>query len=446
MRILHYTLGLPPVRSGGLTKYAVDLMGKQTNNDTVIHLYPGNIDLLNRRTRIAHNKTTSGIDHYTIINSLPLPLFRGIKEPDDFMGKGPYEEYLSFLKKVKPDVIHIHTLMGIHQEFFDTAKQLHIKMVYTTHDYFGICPTINLYKDRENVNCENFNNGLGCLECCANAMSTKSLLLTQTPLYPMIRKLKKLKPSRENKRLDISPIKNTEPLEPMVAEKYVKLRHFYLEMFNKIDFFHFNSTVAEEIFKSYLPGIKGRVIDITHSGIHEVDSEKTGDSIIRVGYLGPLKDYKGFFLLLDAFKQLPSNKYELHLYGDEGDLDLPANVYLHGRYSTNELEKIFASMDVLVVPSIWKETFGFVALEGLSHSTPIIVSDSVGSKDLVNDEFGWRISGNSLVELVNVLSRLTKEELYKKHINIRKHFRVSTLEEHSNSIKDKIYKYLENNY
>ena len=26
MRVLHYTLGFPPYRSGGLTKYALDLM------------------------------------------------------------------------------------------------------------------------------------------------------------------------------------------------------------------------------------------------------------------------------------------------------------------------------------------------------------------------------------------------------------------------------------
>lgn len=46
MRILHYTLGLPPFRSGGLTRYASDLMEEQTKHNEVFHLYPGKVDFL----------------------------------------------------------------------------------------------------------------------------------------------------------------------------------------------------------------------------------------------------------------------------------------------------------------------------------------------------------------------------------------------------------------
>ena len=33
-----------------------------------------------------------------------------------------FSVYETFLKKIKPDVVHIHTLMGIHKEFFDVTK------------------------------------------------------------------------------------------------------------------------------------------------------------------------------------------------------------------------------------------------------------------------------------------------------------------------------------
>ncbi|MCM3693173.1 glycosyltransferase [Neobacillus niacini] len=439
MRILHYTLGLPPVRSGGLTKYAVDLMEEQTKDHEVIHLYPGNIDLLNKETRISKNKKiTSTIEHYHIINSLPLPLFRGIKQPEDFMKDGPSDIYLGFLQEVRPDVIHIHTLMGIHKEFFKSAKSLGIRMVYTSHDYFGICPTINLYKDQHKTNCTDYEDGKGCIECCANAMGTKSLFLTQTPIYPFLRKLKKLKPAKQNGESDL-PILTIEDYNQEHADKYVMLREFYLDILRKIDFFHFNSTVAESVFKEYLPNLKGKVVDITHSGIKAVKSMKTKSSKIRLGYLGPLKEFKGFNLLLNAFIQLPSDKYELHLYGDEGKLGIPENVFLHGRYSTDELEKIFSMIDALIVPSIWKETFGFVALEGLSHGTPIIVSENVGSKDLVSDEYGWKFSFSSITDLRELLLSLNKKDLYKKHLNIQQNFKVSTINEHCSALYAEIY-------
>ena len=69
------------MRSGGLTKYAIEVMEEQSKSHEIYHLYPGNIDLLNRRVRIKKKKFLkyNSIRHYEIVNSLPLPLFNGIK-------------------------------------------------------------------------------------------------------------------------------------------------------------------------------------------------------------------------------------------------------------------------------------------------------------------------------------------------------------------------------
>jgi glycosyltransferase involved in cell wall biosynthesis len=40
-------------------------------------------------------------------------------------------------------------------------------------------------------------------------------------------------------------------------------------------------------------------------------------------------------------------------------------------------------MDMLVVPSLWNETFSFVTTEALSYGTPVLVSSTVGAKDIV---------------------------------------------------------------
>lgn len=53
----------------------------------------------------------------------------------------------------------------------------------------------------------------------------------------------------------------------------------------------------------------------------------------------------------------------------------------HGIVSSSELTEAYKKMDVLVFPS--HETFGFVVLEALLSGTPCLVSDTVGAKDLV---------------------------------------------------------------
>lgn len=37
--------------------------------------------------------------------------------------------------------------MGLNKEWIDACKSLKIKTVFTTHDYFGICPKVTLYKN-----------------------------------------------------------------------------------------------------------------------------------------------------------------------------------------------------------------------------------------------------------------------------------------------------------
>jgi len=53
MRILHYTLGFPPKRSGGLVEYASSIMIEQSKSgNDVYSLSPGGINILTRKTYI----------------------------------------------------------------------------------------------------------------------------------------------------------------------------------------------------------------------------------------------------------------------------------------------------------------------------------------------------------------------------------------------------------
>lgn len=52
----------------------------------------------------------------------------------------------------------------------------------------------------------------------------------------------------------------------------------------------------------------------------------------------------------------------------------------------NELAEFYRGARVLVVPSIWPETFGIVAAEGMAHGIPVIASNIGALSEVVKDE------------------------------------------------------------
>ena len=131
MIILHYFLGFPPYRTGGLTKYAFDLAKSQVDDGhEVLALWPGQIKNYSAQPYIREGNKVEGIRNLELINPLPVSLDEGINDFEAFTKPCDVNIYISFLNKEKPDVIHIHTLMGLHREFVQVANQLKIRTIF----------------------------------------------------------------------------------------------------------------------------------------------------------------------------------------------------------------------------------------------------------------------------------------------------------------------------
>ena len=114
MRILHYALGFPPYRSGGLTKFCMDLMLQQKREQhEVALLWPGRMKLINKKVCICSSRNQHDIDSYELVNPLPVPYDEGIVEIEAFIKSCDKDVFTMFLRTYKPDVIHVHTLMGL---------------------------------------------------------------------------------------------------------------------------------------------------------------------------------------------------------------------------------------------------------------------------------------------------------------------------------------------
>lgn len=429
MKILHYTLGLPPYRSGGLTKYSIDLMISQIKlGNNVDLLYPGRFNITNN-TKVKSNRNYKGIRVHEIINPLPVSLLGGIRNPKKFMDKIDGNVYLEFLNRIKPDIIHIHTLMGIHKEFIEAANMLNIKTIYTTHDYFGICPKVNLIDFNGKV-CSDYDNGKKCITCNKYSYSMNLIYIMQSKLYRELKcsnvliKLRNYKNNKLNNIKNNKTNKSNKIINIYNYKEYTQLRKYYIEILSSIDYFHFNSSVAKKQYEKYIPSIKGKVIHITHSDIKINNLQKLfsmQSEELRISYLGPINEHKGFYLLKDSLDELLRRNitnWKLNIYGDTKTLNIDSKYYmLHGRYSYSDLENIFNNTDILVIPSICKETFGFIGLEALSYGVPVIISKYVGLKDIV-EKYKVGITFNpNLNELSKLLQDIINNKLILNDIN-----------------------------
>ena len=389
MKILHYALGFPPYRTGGLTKYCIDLMltQKEQGNEVAL-LWPGEMHLVLKKTKIKERNHWNGIRNFELVDPLPISLDEGILEIEAYTKRVNESVYLNFLRMYMPDAIHVHTLMGLHKEFLDAAKQLKIKTVFTTHDYFGICPKVTLYHD--GCVCDDDHDCLDCVKCNQTALGLKKIEILQSPIYRRLKNTKAVKMLRNRHRqkyFEASENKQAENENCVrTAEEYRKLREYYISMLSMIDYIHFNSSIAEMIYNRYFHPQNSAVISITHRDIKDHRQErKIKNNILRIAYLGPTKPFKGFQYLikmLDDMWNRGIRNFELHLYSESIE-EKPYIIHKQNGYQYKQLRSIFDVTDLLVVPSQWYETFGYTVLEALSYGVPVQVTDKVGAKDLV---------------------------------------------------------------
>lgn len=188
MRILHYSLGLFPQRSGGLNRYATDLMHEQVGRHKVGLLYPSGYNPIRRDCFISRPFLKDGIECYRLVNSEPVSLLYGIRTPIKFYGRHiDVKSFDEFVSVFKPDVLHLHTLMGLPEDAVAFFKEKGIKIVYTSHDYFGLCPKVNFIDNNQEL-CNGLNLNR-CIQCNIKAPSVLFLRVRNSKLAFVIRDL-----------------------------------------------------------------------------------------------------------------------------------------------------------------------------------------------------------------------------------------------------------------
>lgn len=190
------------------------------------------------------------------------------------------------------------------------------------------------------------------------------------------------------------------------------------------------------IIKNYNKNVK-----VIHNCIEDFGEAKSNevDSVVKFVTLGTVTHRKAFDIYINAFENLPlSYQMKAHLYfagrliKERSDYWLPLleqaemnpNISYVGEITDiGEKVSFMQEMNVVVVPSR-DESCSLVVLEGASMAKPLIVTENVGAKYMVNDKNGLVIKTDSVEALTNAFKWFidNKDRIPQMSIASRKSF------------------------
>jgi len=322
------------------------------------------------------------------------------------------------LHKVKPDVVHfqhlIHTSIGL----VEIAHDAGMATVVTCHDYWAICPRVQMIRP-DGERCEG-NMGAGCFLCVKEK---------QLDRVPAAAKAGKLGDALLSAIAGGAGRVGTARAKELAAE-YAELRTREEDVpaaFAAADLRISPSRFLRQKLLDEYPGFDKHSFLFSDNGMrtdHVKALKKKKSKVVRFGFVGSLVWYKGDEVLVRAMAELgPDVAAELNVYGsfdpdkDEHHAKLQklvkktgAKVTFKGRFDNSKLSEVYAEIDVLVVPSVWFENSPITIHEAYLTHTPVVTSDIGGMAEFVRDGVdGLHFKVGDEADLAKTLKRFVDE-------------------------------------
>ena len=203
------------------------------------------------------------------------------------------------------------------------------------------------------------------------------------------------------------------------------------------------STLTKEMFRKQYAAVDPERVAVIHPGIDtnrikSLDRLSCRREIMQRFHIDPRDkiilfvsmnfNIKGLDFLIRALSRLrirhPSERFKLLVVGKGNekkygsmaeDLGIKDHVIFTGIMPREHLERIYAASDVFSMLSRF-DTFGMAALEAMAASLPVIISASVGARDLVRDgENGFVVTDPTEEEAVaDRIGRMLRKDIREK--------------------------------
>jgi len=359
MKVLHVTNRIYPEFNGGTEIHVYELCNglAEAGNKTIILTQTVDREIETIKIRL---EKTAKINKYLLC--LPvLSTKKRLIHTIIFKNILFLKLFMNVLDKEKPDVVHFHHLFGLSPLLIIICWLRKLPNLLDLVDYYFLCP--NLY-----LTCN------GSLSKCAKVCNWKN------------------------------PNTIREILIQRSGQIWLKNLYGYVKVFFKRliwrNTLNWSNTVlvpiSERSAEIYAKnGFSKNKMVIKPCGIklRNLPIKKTQSQKIRVGYIGAVIPIKGVKELVLSFRKIKNNKLSLNLYGQNGFRfkELEGLIAGDKRIGTptvfdhKDLDKILSDVDILIVPSIWEETFGIVVQEALASHTPVIVTKTGGMQERIID-------------------------------------------------------------
>ena len=264
-------------------------------------------------------------------------------------------QFATIIREFRPDIVHVHHLMNLCWSMPLVARLQGARVVFSVHDYWLRCPQM-LLMTAAGEECSGPGLDLRCARCVPGAEARSSMVVLKALARKAAGRVVLLACNRV-----IAP-----------------------------------SALVEDLLSQW--GVSRSRIRRIPYGVPRLESRARADRPglrTTFGYVGAIKPHKGLTCLFRAFGKLgPAVKAELQVFGDiQRDPHfarrlsyLAANVpriRFAGAFPPHDLEAVLSRLDVLVVPSLWRETGPQVAREALAGGVPVLASDIGGLREVV---------------------------------------------------------------
>lgn len=302
----------------------------------------------------------------------------------DLHGFGSYfatVRLLRRIKKIHPDIIHLHNIHGyyIHIELlFKCLAKLNIPVVWTLHDCWAFTGHCSHYLA---INCEKWKSQ--CFQCYEKNKYPKSICIDNSYLN-----YKKKK--RCFTLLDSESLKIVTPSEWLSNELKVSF-------LSKYETIVINNGIDLDIFKPTENTIRQK---------YGSDNKK-----IILGVASVWSDRKG----LDDFIKLAdclSDNFIIILIGlsKKQLTDLPSKIIgIKRTESQVELAQYYSAADVFFNPT-YEDNFPTTNIEALACGTPVITYNTGGSPEIVDDKTGYVVPVGDLSTVITICKEIEKKD------------------------------------
>lgn len=290
------------------------------------------------------------------------------------------------LKKIKPDVVHIHNIHShdCHIEMlFNYLKENKIKVFYTFHDcwaFTGYCPHFSMAK------CDNWKNGCG--ECI---LRKNYSWFFDKSAENFTRKSEALL------GLDMTIVTPSQWLAELVKQSF--LGEYPVKVINNgIDLSVFRPTYGSFGQK------------------HILENKKV---VLGVSYAWNAN--KGLDVFIELAKRL-DDEYCIIMVGTDDLIDkqLPKKIIsIHRTHNQQELAEIYTCADVFV-NTTREENYPTVNMESIACGTPVLTFRTGGSPEIIDDSCGSVVECDNVDDLEKEIIRICTEKPFSKEQCLKK--------------------------